>query len=94
MPIRFRTQDTKASWARKINELLAEEGTLSEHFREVPQTLFQWQTMLNELVVAAIAADYPAEPTLFRLGETRQLWTRKLNKLAEAIEAGPTPPGP
>ena len=94
MPIRFRTQDTKASWARKINELLAEEGTLSEHFREVPQTLFQWSTMLNELVQAAITATYPVEPTLFRLGETRQLWTRKLNKLAAAIEAGPTPPGP
>lgn len=85
MATQFRTQDTKANWARKINALFSP----TPIFREVPQTLTQWQTKLNALVVAAIGNgfNFASRPT-FRLSDTRQMWARKLNVLAVGVEAG------
>jgi acylphosphatase len=87
MAIRFRTQDTKSSWARKLNTLFAAAGL--REFREVPQTLGQWQQMLNDSVVAMGVLGYtPAKPIYFRLRDTRQLWARKLNVMADVLAAG------
>lgn len=87
MAIRFRTQDTKASWARKLNTLFAAVGL--REFREVPQTLEQWQQVLNDSVVAMGLAGYtPSSPIYFRLRDTRQLWARKLNVMADVLAAG------
>jgi hypothetical protein len=86
--IRFRTQDTRASTARKLNVLLEPLG--AEHFRHVPQTYEQWQHELNAAVQYLLAQGYPiaSNARVFRLGEPRQVWARKLNKLADAIATG------
>lgn len=91
MATRFRTQDTKANWARKLNTLFGS-TLLTPPLRDVPQTLYQWQRELNAAVTAARAAGFAALLTtlLFRLQDTRQMWARKLNEVATIIEAGPT----
>ncbi len=91
MATRFRTQDTKANWARKLNTLFGS-TLLNPPLRDVPQTLHQWQRELNAAVAAARAAGFAALLTtlLFRLQDTRQLWARKLNQVATVIESGPT----
>lgn len=86
--IRFRTQDTRANWARKLNELFAP-LTVEPLLREVPQTLEQWQHELNQAVATAVAANnVAAGEIVFRLGETRQEWARKLNYLSSEIQDG------
>lgn len=89
-PIRFRTQDTKASWARKLNALTVPP---LPKLREVPQTALQWMVELNALAQAAIAAGYlvPSLAAKFRYSDTRQLWARKLNLIAVALEGGQLP---
>lgn len=88
--VRFRTQDSRASWAKKLNTMLDPLNILL--FREVPQTYEQWQHKLNAAVKAAVAAHYPSGTLHFRLGEPRNVWARKLNRLSAAIEAGPVTP--
>lgn len=91
MAVRFRTQDTKASWARKLNTLFTT-ALLNPALRDTPQTLQQWQIQLNAALAAARAAGFAAIPTTlrFRLQDTRQMWARKLNQAAVVIEAGAT----
>ena len=88
MPIRFRTQDTRASTRRKLNELF--ELTGDAQFRAPTPTFDQWVIQLNairgDMVTAGYVIDEPVP--FFRLSDTRQMWTRKLNKLAAAYEAG------
>lgn len=85
MAVQFRTQDTKAGWARKINALFSP----TPIFREVPQTLSQWQRQLNALVAQAVVDGFAfSSRPLFRLSDTRQMWARKLNVLAVGVEAG------
>lgn len=88
MATRFRTQDTKANWARKLNSLLAPLN-LTPDFREVPQTLQQWQRDLRRAQANANANGY-AVSTLgnFDTKDPRDLWARSLNALAAGIEAG------
>ncbi|MNM67374.1 hypothetical protein D3C81_789050 [compost metagenome] len=83
---RFRTQDTKASWARKLNHLF--EPELTPALREVPQTMLQWKRELNALVEWARGETYPVGNLHFRLSDTRQMWCRKLNFLARVVEQG------
>lgn len=91
--IAFRTQDTKANWARKLNALLTQ--TPHKAFREVPQTSEQWQIQLNAAVRALITAGYVfPTPILFRLADTRQKTAWKLNRMSEAVEAGIPASGP
>jgi hypothetical protein len=89
-PIRFRTQDTRQKWATKINALVV---SPVPKLREVPQTLTQWAVELNALSKAASAAGYviPSLASVFRLSDTRQMWARKLNLIAVAMEAGTIP---
>lgn len=92
MPIRFRTQDTRASTRRKLNTLF--ELTGDEQFTAPSPTLEQWAKKLNSIRGDMVAAGYVIDEPVpfFRLSDTRQMWTRKLNKLAAAYEAGiPTP---
>lgn len=89
MAILFRTQDTKSNWARKLNTLLLSfDPTM---FREVPQTLQQWSFHLNNTVDVLVAAGYNlgSPPLLFQLGQTRQMWARKLNVLGGILAATP-----
>lgn len=78
----FRTQDTKANWARKINLLTPKPVP---KLREVPQTREQWQKELNAWVRACRAIGVVVPLMLFRLQDTRQMWARKLNRVAKAI---------
>jgi len=88
MAIRFRTQDTKANWARKLNALLAPLG-LTPDFREVPQTLQQWQAQLRRAADNAFANGYAfARWPIFDVSVARTLWARSLNALAEGVQAG------
>lgn len=90
MAVRFRTQDTKANWAKKINTQFA--PRVIPELREVPQTYQQWQHTLNKLVKALLAAGYVVPKLfLFRLQDTRQLWARKLNHLVASMAAGTKP---
>lgn len=90
MAVRFRTQDTKANWADKINTQFS--PRIVPELREVPQTLEQWQHTLNKLVKGLISAGYVVPKLfVFRLQDTRQIWTRKLNKLVAAMAAGTKP---
>lgn len=96
LTFRFRTQDTKASRARKLNQLLATPLPLATHFREVPQTPLQWQLALNAAVADLIAADYSfddqplldGDPLVFRVSDSGPARTRKLNVLSAVIDAG------
>ena len=63
-----------------------------DRFRAVPQTLEQWSKELNESVDELRALNYTMNDMVFRLGDTRQLWARKLNKVSAAVEAGPVAP--
>ena len=84
MATRFRTQDTKASWAKKLSFLLTPPSRM---FREVPQTRTQWQIQLNAAVAYALSQGYSfTSRPLFRLSDTRQMWARKLNVLAAGLE--------
>ena len=93
--IRFRTQDTKASWARKLNALFASSTlpALNPDFSGLNQTSTQWVTRLNALSKAARTAGYVLDPQVYRLTETRQMQCRKLNVLSAAIDSG-IPVGP
>lgn len=96
-PLRFRTQDTRASLARKLNQLLANASDTTDFdFREVPQTWAQWEKELNHFVKTLTIATYPVTTVgLFRISDTRQMQCRRLNRLAKGIFAGiPVPPGP
>lgn len=84
--IRFRTQDTRAGWARKLNTLLSPVSIT--RFRHVPQTYQQWQEELNLAVTELITAGYTLTKIKFRLGQPRSEWARKLNKIADAVAAG------
>lgn len=90
MATKFRTQDSRASWARKLNALL--KPAAIRDFAETPQTLEQWQHQLHAAIVKLRVARYTIPVTRFRLGETRQIWCRKLNKLSAAIAIGPAAP--
>jgi len=95
MPIRFRTQDTRANTRRKLNELFELSG--DGQFTAPSPTLEQWVKKLNAIRGDMVAAGYVIDEPVpfFRLSDTRQMWTRKLNKLAAAYEAGiPVPPAP
>lgn len=87
--IRFRTQDTKASWARKLNALLT--TSLQPKLRETPQTMEQWQRELNAAVKSLRTAGYAIPLMIFRLQDPRQLWARKLNQIAAVLQAGTIP---
>jgi hypothetical protein len=88
-PLRFRTQDTKSAWARKIN---ANFSGISPEMREVPQTQQQWQVELNQLVKRLLAAGYVIPKLfVFRVQDTRQIWARKLNRLLASLAAGTIP---
>lgn len=91
--IRFRTQDTRASTRRKLNELF--ELTGDERFFAPSPTLIEWATKLNQIGKNLVADDYPLDAApVFRVDDTRQMWARKLNILAAAYEAGPAEPEP
>lgn len=91
--IRFRTQDTRASTRRKLNELF--ELTGDERFFAPTPTLIEWATKLNGIGKAMVADNYAMDYVpVFRVDDTRQMWTRKLNILAAALEAGPAEPEP
>ena len=93
MPVRFRTQDTRASWRRKLNNLFDLEGD-ARFFAPTP-TLIEWADKLNAAHKTMVADDYPIDAEMvFRVSDTRQLWARKLNLMAVAIEAGPVTPEP
>lgn len=90
--IRFRTQDTRASTARKLNALLVTETDAGPFFpfRETPQTYDQWNLELESVRRALAEADYSVDDVgQFRTSDTRQLRCRKLNRLVDAIAAGP-----
>lgn len=90
---RFRTQDTKAGWARKLNALLTPVlpafGDQPSRFEEVPATREQWQIQLNKAVRDLIVAGYVFGGNVkFKLSDSRQLWARKLNIVSGGVEAG------
>lgn len=94
MKIRFRTQDTRRSWARKLNALFKPLNLAAAKlpFREVPDTWYQWEREL-ESVRRALAATYDLKGVgHFDVAFTRQMWARNLNRLSAAIEAGPVTP--
>lgn len=88
MPIRFRTQDTRASTRRKLNELF--ELTGDAQFTAPSPTLEQWAKKLNAIRAQMVTDGYVLDNPVpyFRTSDTRQMWTRKLNKLAVSYEAG------
>lgn len=92
MPIRFRTQDTRASTRRKLNELFELDG--EERFFAPTPTLDSWFIKLNGIVRQMLADDYEfdEEPPVFGTSDTRQMTCRKLNRVAAAFEAGPVEP--
>lgn len=93
LKIRFRTQDTRAATARKLNKLLAPVlPALSKQprrFEETPATLEQWagdlEQAVRDLTLAGIVFGGKLQ---FRLGDTRQMWARKLNLMSGAVQAG------
>lgn len=90
--IRFRTQDTRASTARKLNSLLVGESDAGAffRFRETPQTFDQWLVQLEDVRRALYAAFYPTEPIgQFRMQDDRRMLCYRLNRLAETVDAGP-----
>lgn len=92
---RFRTQDTRASTARKLNAVFAGNAVAANFFafRETPQTYDQWDLQLEGLRKALAAALYDvAAVDQFRTQDTRQLRCYKLNRLAEVVaqEVAPT----
>lgn len=87
---RFRTADTRAGTARKLNAMLSPISIT--RFRHVPQTYQQWQEELNAAVGELITAGYTLAKLKFRLGEPREIWARKLNKIAAAVAAGVATP--
>jgi hypothetical protein len=92
MAIRFRTQDTRANTRRKLNEVF--ELTGDAQFRSPTPTLNEWYLKLNALVRTMVADGYEfdGEPPVFNASDTRQMWTRKLNRVAASYQAGiPTP---
>lgn len=90
MAVRFRTQDTKANWADKINTQFG--NRIIPELREVPQTMQQWQRTLNKLVKGLITSGYIVPKLfVFRLQDTRQIWCRKLNRLVSSMAAGTKP---
>lgn len=89
--IRFRTQDTRASTARKLNSLLVGESDAGTffRFRETPQTFDQWLVQLEDVRRALYAAFYTTEPIgQFRMQDDRRMLCYRLNRLAEAVDAG------
>lgn len=91
--IRFRTQDTRASWARKLNALLtpvlSAYGDQPNRFEETPATLDQWKRELEKAVRDLAVLGYVFGGKIqFRLSDTRQMWARKLNLMASAVDAG------
>lgn len=91
--IRFRTQDTRASWARKLNALLTPilpaYGDQPKRFEETPATLEQWARELERAVRDLATAGYAFGGKIqFRLSDTRQMWARKLNLMANGVDAG------
>src|SRR5690606_13374393 len=92
MPIRFRTQDTRASTRRKLNELFELDG--EERFFAPTPTLDSWFIKLNGIVRQMLADGYEfdEEPPVFGTSDTRQMTCRKLNRVAAAFEAGPVEP--
>lgn len=92
---RFRTQDTRASTARKLNAVFAGNAVAANFFafRETPQTYDQWGLQLEGLRKALAAAQYDVSAVpQFRTQDTRQLRCYKLNRLAEVVaqEVAPT----
>lgn len=89
--IRFRTQDTRASTARKLNQLLvgqSDAGTFFR-FRETPQTFDQWVTQLEDVRRALNNAYYVTTKVgQFRMQDDRRMLCYRLNRLVEAIAAG------
>ncbi|WP_055128534.1 Ig-like domain-containing protein [Pseudomonas mediterranea] len=95
LAIRFRTQDTRASWARKLNALLTPVlpayGDQPARFEATPATLDQWKIELEDAVRALNTAGYVFGGKLqFRMSDTRQMWARKLNIMSGGVEAGIT----
>jgi len=90
--IRFRTQDTRASTRRKLNELFNLSG--DGQFTSPTPTLDQWRRKLNEIVRAMVEGDYAfdGQPPVFTTSDTRQMMCRKLNRVAAAYQAGPVTP--
>ena len=89
--IRFRTQDTRASTARKLDSLLVGESDAGTffRFRETPQTFDQWLAQLEDVRRALYAAFYTTEPIgQFRMQDDRRMLCYRLNRLAEAVDAG------
>lgn len=91
--IRFRTQDTRNAWARKLNALLTPilpaYGDQPAHFEETPATLDQWKIQLEKAVKDLITAGYVfGGKVQFRFSDTREMWARKLNKVSAGIVAG------
>ncbi len=83
--IRFRTQDTRAAWARKLNQLFSPPAS---KFKSPVMTWSQWERKLDAVVAYALTQGYSFSSTLppeFRLGDTRQMWCRKLNVMAQGI---------
>jgi len=90
--IRFRTQDTRKCWAKKLNQLFKPLNLPAAKypFREVPGTWLQWERELDR-IKRALAPTYALTHVgRFDVGDTRQMWTRNLNRLSAAISAGPT----
>lgn len=93
--IRFRTQDTRAAVARKLNQLLTPlipaVATEPRRFEETPATLEQWARELERAVrdLTTAGVVFPGK-LQFRLSDTRQMWARKLNIMSAAAQAGPT----
>lgn len=93
---RFRTQDTKAGRARKLQQLLADPLPEANHFREVPQTPLQWQLALAAAVRDLVTEGYEFDdqplldggPLVFRVSDSGPARTRKLNVLSAVITAG------
>lgn len=83
--IRFRTADSKAAWARKLNSVMSVLSPVPRQLNEVPQTLLEWQRVLNAASVALTAGGYTVARQKFRLGVPKQNWVRKLNLMAAAV---------
>lgn len=89
--IRFRTQDTRSSTARKLNQLLVGESDAGTffRFRETPQTFDQWLVQLEDVRQALYLAFYSTESIgQFRMQDDRRMLCYRLNRLSEAVEGG------
>jgi len=92
--IRFRTQDTRAATARKLNALLVTESDAGPffRFRETPQTYDQWELQLESVRKTLAAAHYDVSKVgQFRAADDRRMRCYRLNRLIEAIAAGEQP---